>query len=81
MVPFELWGVSLIFCSIYAVIIIIPCILVAHLGRGMINEVGRWPTKTPAIQMKVLWKLVILEVLTFFGLIAFFQFFISETMI
>ena len=81
MVPFELWGVSLIFCSIYAVIIIVPCVITANIGRRMIDELGHWPSKTPAIQMKFFWKLVVLEILTFIGLVAFFNFFISETMV
>jgi hypothetical protein len=81
MVPFELWGVSLIFSSIYSMMIIVPCVITLVIGRRVIQEVGRWPAKTPAIQMSIVWKLITLEVITFFFLISFFQFFASQTMI
>ena len=75
MIPFELWGESFIFASVYAVIILVPCVLVALIGRKMIDQLGQYPTKTPAIQMSIFFQLVTIEVITFVLLIGFFKFF------
>ncbi len=75
MVAFDLWKEAFIFAIVFAPIIIIPCVLVALMGRKMIDQLGRYPTQTPIIQMSIFWKLVVVEIITFFCLIAFFQFF------
>ena len=77
MIPFNLWAESFIFAAIYAVVILVPCALVTWIGRDMINQLGRWPTKTPAIQMGIFWKLVVIEVVTFIVMTRVFQFFLS----
>ena len=65
MVPFNLWREALIFGLVYSVIIIVPCVVIAIMGTRLINELGRYPSKTPAIQMSVLIPLIITEIVTF----------------
>ena len=78
MVEFNLWRESFIFASVYSFIIIVPCILVAILGKKMINQLGNYPTQTPYIQLDIVLQLIIIEIVTFTLLIGFLQFF-SET--
>ena len=78
MIEFNLWGESFIFAIVYAVLIIVPCILVVLLGRKMINQLGYFPTRTPIIQMSIFLKLVIVEVVTFVLLIGFYHFFAGK---
>lgn len=78
MVKFDLWSESFVFASIYAVIIIVPCVLVALIGRRLIDQLGTYPSRTPVIQLGVFWQLILIEVVTFSLLIGFFQFFTSE---
>ena len=75
MVEFNLWIESFIFGIIYSIIIVIPCILVALMGRGMIDRLGTWPSQTPVIQMSILLRLVFLEIMTFACLILFYHIF------
>jgi hypothetical protein len=75
MVEFNLWIESLIFGSIFSVIVIIPCVLVTILGKKMIYELGQYPTKTPVIQMSILFQLIVVEILTFICLLGFYNFF------
>ena len=75
MVEFDLWKEAFIFSVIFCPIIIIPCVLVALMGRKFIDQLGTYPTKTPVIQMSILFKLVILEIATFVSLISFYHFF------
>ena len=75
MIPFDLWGESFIFAALYSILIIVPCVLVAWIGRDMITRLGKEPTKTSAIQMSILGKLVTIEVVTFTFMLVFFRFF------
>lgn len=75
MVPFDLWRESFLFGISYSIIIIIPCIIVGLLGRKMLDQLGRFPSKTPTIQMSVLFYLIITEVITFAALIGFYYIF------
>ena len=75
MVLFNLWGESFIFLSVYALIILIPCGLITIIGRRMISELGRYPSRSPSIHMSILFKLVIIEVATFASLLGFFKIF------
>ena len=77
MIEFDLWGESFVFFMIYSIIILVPCVLVAIMGKKMITQLGLYPTKTPAIQMSIFMQLVIMEILTFFFLIIFFHVFSS----
>lgn len=75
MLPFDLWGESFIFIIIFSVILLVPCILVALIGRKMIDKLGQYPTQTPVIQMSIFIKLVILEVIAFAALLGFYNIF------
>ena len=75
MIPFDLWGESFIFFAVYSVLIIVPCVLVAWIGRDMITRLGKAPTETSVIQMSIVGKLVTIEVITFTLMIVFFRFF------
>ena len=75
MVQFDYWIESLIFWIFYAIIIIVPCVIIALMGRKMIAQLGLYPSRTPSIQMSVCYKLIIVEVITFTLLIAFYHFF------
>jgi len=66
-------GVALIFILFYWTVILIPAVGTCWIGRSLINRLGRWPSKTPAIQMSILFKLVVLEVVSFTLLLAFFK--------
>ena len=72
---FDQWIEAFIFASVFSLLIIIPCLLIVLVGRKMINRLGQYPSKTPAIQMSVLFQLVTIEIFGFFGLIAFYNFF------
>ena len=56
MIEFDLWRESFIFALVYSVMIIVPCVLIALLGRSMIEKLGRYPTRTPVIQMGVFFQ-------------------------
>jgi len=75
MVEFNLWGESFIFAVIFAFIILVPCVLVAFIGTRMIDRLGRYPTKTPVIQMSILVPLVAIEIVTFALMLGFYRFF------
>ena len=75
MEEFTLFTEALIFVSIFAVIVWVPCYFVLLIGRNMLDEVGRLPTRIPAIQAKALFKLIIVEVMAFFLLTAFYRVF------
>ncbi len=66
---------SLVLILMFLVIMGIPCTGVAILGTKMINKLGNFPSKTPAIQLSVFWKLLIIEVVGFTMLIGFYHLF------
>ena len=78
MVDFNFWIESFILWIIFGILIIVPCVLVALIGRKMIEQLGMFPSQTPAIHMSVVYKLVIIEVITFTLLMIFYQFFRSR---
>ena len=67
-----------IFTGIFLVLIAIPCIGVAWLGTKMINQLGRYPSKTPAIQLSVVLKLTVLEIGSWTMLLLFFKILVVE---
>ncbi len=75
MVLFDLWGQAVAFFAIYSVIIIVPCILVGIIGYRVITDLGKNPTQAPAIQMSIVYKLIIIEVVTFYMLISVYFYF------
>lgn len=72
---FDYWYEGILFIGIFFVIIVIPCFFVAILGYQTITQMGYFPSKTPAIQMNIFWKLVLLEVLTFGFIMLFYRLF------
>ncbi len=78
MIEFGLWKEAFVFIFAFSLIIIIPCVLVALMGRKMIDQIGRYPTKTPVIQMSIFIQLIVVEVVTFFSLYGFYQFFLGQ---
>ena len=75
MVEFNLWKETFIFAMFFCPIVIIPCVLVALMGRKMIDQLGLYPSKTPIIQMSIFYKLIFIEVITFLSLVVFYHFF------
>ncbi len=69
------WMMSLIFCAVFAVIVLVPCAIIAVMGRKMIIRIGQYPSQTPLIQLNVFLPLVVLEVCTFASLIGFYNVF------
>ena len=75
MIEFDLWAESFIFGLVYTVIVVVPCVIVAIIGRNMINRLGTYPSQTPVIQMSILIRLVLLEIVTFALLLLFYHIF------
>lgn len=75
MVEFNLWGESLIFFLVFSMIMIVPCVLVALMGRKMVDRLGQYPTKTPIIQMSIFLPFVVTVAITFVSLIGFYHIF------
>lgn len=71
-------SVAIIFIIIYYCLMAIPCVGIAWLGWNLLNRLGRYPSKTPAIQMSVLFKLIVIEVVSITLLLMFFKALISE---
>jgi len=75
MVVFNFWTESIIFLLVFTVIIVVPCVFVALLGKKMIDRLGQFPSQAPVIQMGVLLKLAVIEMVTFIALIIFYHIF------
>ena len=75
MLSFEYWYQGVILIVIFLILMAIPCVGTALIGRRMIRELGQHPSKTPFIQMSIFLKLVILELLSFGGFMVFFKIF------
>ena len=58
-------SVGIIFITIFWVVMSIPCISIALIGKKFIDQLGRYPSKTKALQMGVLIKLTVVEVISF----------------
>ena len=72
---FRYWYEGVLFVLFFASIVGLPCFFVSILGTKMINDLGNFPTKTANIQINVLWKLFIVEIVSFLMLTAFFRIF------
>lgn len=72
---FSYWYEGILFVLFFSLIIGLPCFFVAVWGSKMINDLGNFPTKTANIQVGVLWKLFIVEVISFGILAAFLRIF------
>ena len=67
-----------VFVLIFTVLIAIPCVGIAWLGTRFINKLGRFPSKTPAIQMSIVFKLLLLEIVSWTLLLLFFKILVAE---
>jgi hypothetical protein len=72
---FKYWYEGVLFVLFFGSIVALPCFFVALLGTKMINELGNFPTKVAKIQVSVLWKLFIVEIVSFGMLTVFFRIF------
>ena len=73
MVIFNFWGESFILGAVYFVIIVIPCIFLALIGRKVIYQLGHYPTKTAIILKSFDFiKFIGIASLTIFLLIIFY---------
>ena len=77
MLPFTKgdWVVGLIFCAVFAVIVLVPCVIIAIYGRKAIEKMGQRPSMIPVIQMQMFVPLLIIGVVTFAMLIGFYNVF------
>ena len=75
---FEYWTEGIYFVFIMLFLISIPCISVAIIGYRMITKLGRYPSKTPEIQMSIFIKLVVIELISFGFIYTFCRFFATD---
>lgn len=64
---------GIILVCLFLVIIGIPCVGIAIVGRQLIYKLSHFPSKTPAIQTGILFKLVIIEIVGFTLLLTFYH--------
>lgn len=69
---------AVVFILIFFVVMLIPCVGVAWLGSKLINKLGRYPSKTPALQISIIFRLAVLEVVSFTLLLVFFKILVAE---
>lgn len=69
---------ALIFIGMFLIMILIPSIGIGLIGAGLINRLGRYPSKTPAIQMSILFQLVMVEVVSLTLMLGFFKVLVAE---
>ncbi|MGE0269563.1 MAG: hypothetical protein AB7S78_14025 [Candidatus Omnitrophota bacterium] len=69
------WIFSLVFCAVFAVIVLVPCVIIAIYGRKVIEKMGQYPSQIPVIQMQIFMPLIILGAVTFASLIGFYNVF------
>jgi hypothetical protein len=66
-------GTAQIFIVIFFILILVPTAGAAWLGYKLIDNLGRFPSKTPAIQLGIMFKLVVLEVVSLTLILIFFK--------
>ena len=64
---------SIVLMCLFFLAVNIPCIAVAWLGSKFIGEIGRFPSKTAAIQMSICFKLLVIEVAAFTFILVLFK--------
>ena len=69
----DTWGPGVILITVILILIGIPCAGVAVLGNRLLNRLGYFPSKTPAIQKSILVKLVVIEIISVTFLLMFFH--------
>lgn len=71
-------GAGLVFVGIYLFLIFVPCFVVGFLGYRFIENLGRYPSKTPVFQVKMLFWMVVTEIVSMSLLMAFFKILVAE---
>ncbi len=66
---------SLIFVSLFAFIVAVPCIFVSVLGSRMVNDMGNSPSSSAHIGVNACWKVLLAELFSFVLFALFFHIF------
>ena len=69
----DIFIAGLIFVGMYFFVIVLPCALIALIGYRMITKLGNMPSKTPAIQLTIFWKLVAIEIVALILLLTIYH--------
>ena len=72
---FRYWYEGVLFVVFFGFIVAMPCFFIATLGSKTINQLGNFPTKTAKTQVNVLWKISVVEIVSFMLWIIFFRIF------
>lgn len=64
---------SLVLIGLFFLAINVPCLAIVWLGMKFFDQMGRHPSKTPAIQMNIVLKLAVIEVGAFTLILALFK--------
>lgn len=64
---------SVVLAGLFFLGVNIPCIAVAWIGIKFFEELGRYPSKTAAIQIGICLKLLVVEIASFTFLLALFK--------
>ena len=67
-----------VFVIIFAVLIAVPCTGIAWLGKKLIDNLGKYPSKTPMIQTSIIFKLAFIEIVSFTLLLLFFKILVAD---
>ena len=57
---------------------LIPCLGVGWIGYKLITRLGRYPSRTPAIQVGIMLKLIIVEVVSLTLILLMFKILVAE---
>ena len=68
----------IIFMGIFFWLIFIPCAGIAWIGKKLIDRIGRYPSRTPALQTQVIFKLTVIEVVSLTLLLGFFKVLVTD---
>jgi len=71
---FRHWFQGIEMVGLFLIVVTIPCFFVAVWGSKMINDLGNFPTKSVQIQVSAGWKILLVEIVSFFLIIGLFVF-------
>jgi len=69
---------ALVFIFIFYILMLVPCLGVGWIGYKLITKLGRYPSRTPAIQLGVMLKLIIVEVVSLTLILLMFKILVAE---
>lgn len=64
---------ALIFIIVWLVVVALPCICIAFMSYNLMSKLGRYPSKTPAIQTKMIIPLLVVEIVAMTLLLTVFK--------